>query len=125
MLRLYNNFFQPSVKLVSKERKGSQVTKKYDKAQTPYQRVLAATEVSEATKESLQSEYEQLDPVELLRQVEHHAKRAVAVCTSSSRIRCRQYTGRRAPISSCGHSAATSVGRQLSCTEDDEQSTAH
>jgi len=47
------------------------VTKKYDTAQTPYQRVLAATEISEATKESLQSEYEQLDPVELLRQVEH------------------------------------------------------
>ncbi len=71
VLRLYNNFFQPSVKLVSKERKGSQVTKKYDKAQTPYQRVLASTEVSEVVKESLQSEYEKLDPVELLRQVEH------------------------------------------------------
>jgi len=71
VLRLYNNFFQPSVKLVSKERKGSHVMKKYDKAQTPYQRVLASTEVNEATKESLQSEYEKLDPVELLRQVEH------------------------------------------------------
>ena len=71
VLRLYNNFFQPSVKLVSKERTGSQVTKKYDKAQTPYQRVLASVEVGEIIKESLQSEYEKLDPVELLRQVEH------------------------------------------------------
>lgn len=71
VLRLYNNFFQPSMKLISKERKGSRVLKKYDKAQTPYQRVLAAPLINPVVKESLRIEYARLDPVELLRQVEH------------------------------------------------------
>jgi hypothetical protein len=71
VLRLYNNFFQPSMKLVSKERKGARVLKKYDKAQTPYQRVLAEPTISDVVKESLRIEYARLDPVELLRQVEH------------------------------------------------------
>ncbi len=34
VLRLYVNFFQPSVKLLSKERKEGRTTKRYDKAQT-------------------------------------------------------------------------------------------
>src|SRR5215212_929413 len=41
-LRLYTNFFQPTMKLKSKERVGSKVIKRYERAQTPYQRVLAA-----------------------------------------------------------------------------------
>lgn len=36
VLRLCVNFFQPSMKLASKERDGSKVTKRYDDAQTPY-----------------------------------------------------------------------------------------
>ena len=52
-LRLYTNFFQPTMKLQSKERVGSKVTKRYDRAQTPYQRVLAAVQVSEAEKATL------------------------------------------------------------------------
>ncbi|NDA64655.1 MAG: transposase, partial [Chitinophagia bacterium] len=35
ILRLYINFFQPSLKLLSKKRDGAKVTKKYDKAKTP------------------------------------------------------------------------------------------
>ena len=34
-LRLYVNFFQPALKLISKKREGAKVTKKYDKAKTP------------------------------------------------------------------------------------------
>jgi hypothetical protein len=40
-LRLYTNFFQPTMKLKSKERLGSRVKKSYHAPQTPYQRVLA------------------------------------------------------------------------------------
>ena len=40
-VRLYVNFFQPASKLISKERDGAKVKKKYDEAQTPYQRLLA------------------------------------------------------------------------------------
>ena len=46
VLRLYSNFFQPTMKLISKERVGSKVTKRYDRAQTPCQRVLAAPQQS-------------------------------------------------------------------------------
>jgi hypothetical protein len=36
LLRLYTNFFQPVMKLVSKERAGAKVKKTYDKPRTPY-----------------------------------------------------------------------------------------
>ncbi len=39
LLRLYVNFFQPIRKLVSKERVGAKVIKRYDEAATPYQRL--------------------------------------------------------------------------------------
>ena len=40
LLRLYINFFQPVLKLVSKSRHGAKVHKVYDTAQTPYHRLL-------------------------------------------------------------------------------------
>ena len=69
-LRLFTNYFQPSVRLVSKQHEGKQVTKRYDVAQTPYERVLAAPTVSETDKERLQVEYLTLNPVALRRQIE-------------------------------------------------------
>ena len=69
-LRLYVNFFQPSMKLVSKVRDGAKVRKKYDKAQTPYQRALASVSVNEQSKEALRDQMMQLDPVLLFNQVE-------------------------------------------------------
>jgi hypothetical protein len=59
-LRLYTNFFQPTMKLKSKERVGSKVTKRYDEAQTPYHRALAAPQVSEADKQLLRARYKTL-----------------------------------------------------------------
>ena len=71
VLRLHVNFFQPSMKLISKQRRGSKVIKRYDQAQPPYNRVLASPDVTDEVKARLRAEYERLDPVELLRQVEH------------------------------------------------------
>lgn len=68
-LRLYVNFFQPSLKLLSKKREGSRVIKKYDTAQTPYQRVLADKTVSADSRQALQEQFKRLDPVELLTNV--------------------------------------------------------
>lgn len=70
VLRLYVNFFQPSVKLLSKERKEGRTIKRYDKAQTPYQRVLSSTAVGEAPKIQLRESYESLDPVAILKDME-------------------------------------------------------
>jgi hypothetical protein len=46
LLRLQTNFFTPSQKLVEKHRVGAKVTKRYDTAATPYQRVLADPGIS-------------------------------------------------------------------------------
>lgn len=70
LLRLYVNFFQPSMKLISKTREGSRVLKKYDQAQTPYQRVQDADSVAEASKQELRKQYEELDPIHLLISIE-------------------------------------------------------
>jgi len=69
VVRLYTNVFQPSMKLVSKERIGAKVKKKYDAAKTPYQRVLASEQGTEEVKAALRQEYLTLNPVTLLRQI--------------------------------------------------------
>jgi hypothetical protein len=68
-LRLYLNFFQPVMVLISKERHGAKVKRCYDRATTPYQRVLDATEVAEDVKERLRQQYATLNPAALLRQI--------------------------------------------------------
>jgi hypothetical protein len=70
IVRLYVNFFQPSMKLLTKEREGSKVKKTYDPAKTPYQRVLDAAQVSEEVKASLRQQYVTLNPVALLRHMQ-------------------------------------------------------
>jgi hypothetical protein len=69
-LRLYLNFFQPVMVLAEKVRDGAKVTKRYDVAQTPYQRILAAPDVPEAAKERLRQLYPTLNPAALLRQIQ-------------------------------------------------------
>jgi len=68
-LRLYTNFFQPVMKLIEKTRIGSNVKKKYDKAQTPYKRVLSSPYIPEENKKQLKKLYAKLNPAELKRQI--------------------------------------------------------
>ncbi|MBW2209069.1 MAG: DDE-type integrase/transposase/recombinase [Deltaproteobacteria bacterium] len=68
--RLYVNFFQPSMKLVSKHRAGSKVQRRYDPAQTPFQRLAAAKILAEERTEHLTQVFRALDPVRLLRQIQ-------------------------------------------------------
>lgn len=65
-LRLYINFFQPSMKLSFKERSGARVYKKYDQALTPYQRLLKSSSIPDQIKSDLTRKYESLDPSFLL-----------------------------------------------------------
>ena len=69
VLRLYTNCFQPSMKLIEKTRIGSKVHKKYDRAKTPYRRVLESVSVPEEAKENLEQIYATLNPAELNREV--------------------------------------------------------
>lgn len=62
MLRLWINYFQPTMKLVAKTRVGAKVIKRYDRATTPYQRVLDSPHVSNAHKQALRDIYQTLNP---------------------------------------------------------------
>ena len=68
-LRLYMNFFQPVMKIVSKTRRGARVYKTYDIAQTPYQRLLKADILSENKYRELKELYQSLNPATLLEQI--------------------------------------------------------
>lgn len=69
-LRLYINCFQPSVKLVAKERVGNQIIKRYDLAKTPYQRILERKDIALQAKARLTNIYVTLNPAELRRQID-------------------------------------------------------
>ena len=68
--RLYYNFFLPNMKLVSKERTGSRMTKKHDLPQRPYQRLLESPELSLEQKKCLRQIYQELNVVKLKREID-------------------------------------------------------
>jgi hypothetical protein len=68
-LRLYKNFFQPVMKLQSKERIGGKVKRKYDTPETPYQRLMESGQITKEVKEQLQAIYLSLNPAELKREI--------------------------------------------------------
>jgi hypothetical protein len=74
-LRLYINFFQPSLKLIARERIGNKTIKRYDTAKTPYQRVLERKDISLDAKARLVHLYVQLNPAELRRRIDQKIAR--------------------------------------------------
>ena len=67
---LYKNFFSPQINLVLKERSGGKIHRVYDKAKTPFARLMESTEVSETKKQELQTIYLSLNPAHLKRQID-------------------------------------------------------
>src|SRR3989339_1761178 len=86
-LRLYTNYFQPVMKLVSKERIGSKVKKPYDPPQTPYRRLLAAPGITEPMRERLQAEYATLNPAQLKREMTRLPEKLFKTAASRRRAR--------------------------------------
>jgi hypothetical protein len=70
VLRLYVNFFQPTMKLIEKVRYGSRLTRRYDTPMTPYHRVLAHPAISNLIKARLQAQYHQLNVVQLKQELD-------------------------------------------------------
>jgi len=64
--RLYINYFQPSMKLVKKTRIGAKVSKQYDTAKTPLERLTCSKTLSKKQTNILLSEFRALDPLRLL-----------------------------------------------------------
>jgi hypothetical protein len=71
-LRLYINFFQPVLKLVSKELVDGKTIKRYDLATTPFRRVLASDQVSLENKAKLTNLYLHLNPVVLRKRIDQN-----------------------------------------------------
>jgi hypothetical protein len=71
---LLHNFFHPSLKLLSKTRKGSKTIRKYSPPQTPYQRLIQSEHLSPEQKQKLQNQFQQLNPLRLKEQIEQKLK---------------------------------------------------
>ncbi len=75
-LRLFNNFFKPVMKIISKEKINNSVCKKkYDVAQTPYQRLMKCPQISKEKKKEISDLYLSLNPVKLKRAIDEKTKK--------------------------------------------------
>lgn len=70
-----NNFFKPSMKLFSKVRVKSRYVKKYDRAATPFKRLKASGILTTKQEESLDREYESLDPFALEKRIQKNLRK--------------------------------------------------
>lgn len=73
-LSLLFNFFYPCIKLVDKVRIQSSIKKKYDKAQTPYQRLMSSSCLTLEQKKLLQDKFITLDPFALQKNIQKKLK---------------------------------------------------
>jgi len=69
-MHFYKNFFQPQNKLILKERVSGKIHRVYDKAKTPYQRLMELPEIPETRKQELKIIYQSLNPAELKRNID-------------------------------------------------------
>lgn len=66
----YKNFFLSNKKLNEKKRVDAKIVKKYDKARTPFQRLLERKDYPQIEKEKLRMIYDKLNPAELKRNID-------------------------------------------------------
>ncbi len=95
LVRLYLNFFQPTMKLLSKTRHGARVHKVYEKAQTPYQRILKLGVLSEAKQAELATTYSGLNPVLLLKQINNNLEQLWRMAERPASLGNRNYEATR------------------------------
>jgi len=73
-LRLYTNFFQPSMKLLERKKMNKKILKVYDKAKTPFQRILDHSLIQEEVKKILRQLYQNLNPIKLRKEIVAHKR---------------------------------------------------
>ncbi|HEY9684031.1 MAG TPA: DDE-type integrase/transposase/recombinase [Oculatellaceae cyanobacterium] len=86
--RLYINFFQPSMKLIKKERIGSKVRKWYDGARTPFDRLLSFKCIPPAQRAELASQFRELNPVALLTEMARHQTKLWTLTEKEAERKC-------------------------------------
>ena len=77
------NFFQPVRKLLEKHRDGARVRRRYDRARTPYQRLLASGHLPPATAARLGAGYAALHPAHLKLDLEAAQQALLALAVRS------------------------------------------
>jgi hypothetical protein len=87
VLRLWVNFFNPQQKLVHKTRNGAKVTRRYDTATTPYQRLMSSQHIDAKTKRALKRQYEELNPAELSREIGRLQKKLLRLTAAKAKRR--------------------------------------
>ena len=78
-LRLFKNFFQPIIPLLSKERIGGHLRRRYGIAKTPYERIMEAPTIAQSSKGKLLAQYASLNPAELKRKMTAHQDALLSV----------------------------------------------
>ncbi|MBI3456173.1 MAG: DDE-type integrase/transposase/recombinase [Candidatus Rokubacteria bacterium] len=81
-LRLFQNLFLPSVKLVRKERVGARVRRRYDAPRTPLERVEACPDADPAAVAQWVARRDQLNPFALSQAIDRKIERLVALATT-------------------------------------------
>ena len=94
-VRLYMNFFQPTMKLMSQTRRGAKVNKVYDTARTPYQRLLEGGVLTEAKRQELAATYSRLNPVQLLKQINSNLEQLWRMAVRPTSLGNRNYDATR------------------------------
>jgi len=84
------NFFLPSVKLIAKQRTGAKVSKRYDRAATPHERLLALGALDEASAARLEEEYLALNPAALRRRLTDNEKKLARMCSLKMQTRRKE-----------------------------------
>jgi hypothetical protein len=95
LVRLYMNFFQPTMKLLNKTRNGARVHKVYEMARTPYQRLLEAGVLTEAKRAELAATYRGLNPVTLLTQINSNLEQLWRLAERPASLGNRNYEATR------------------------------
>jgi hypothetical protein len=78
-LRLFQNLFQPSMKLQCKERRGSRLLRRYDRPQTPFERVRACATAEAAKVAALARALTRTDPFVLAQRIAQHLERVASL----------------------------------------------
>jgi hypothetical protein len=81
---LMTNYFCPQQKLISKVRNGAKVTKKYDRATTPYQRANHHDSIGTEDKAILADTYADLNPAAVQRQIQDLTDKLLTLTTSKA-----------------------------------------
>lgn len=85
LLRDYNNFFLPSMKLKEKTRDGAKVRKTYHPAKTPYLQLLESPDLAQEVKDKLTERYNTLNPAQLHRKILATQKKLQSLATRTQR----------------------------------------